>query len=143
MKIMVINGPNMNLLGKREPEVYGRTTLAEIEESLRRQGRELSIDVVTFQSNSEGQLVDALQRAGEGCDGVILNAAAYTHTSVALRDAVSAIGIPVVEVHMSNPQGREEFRQVSHIAKVCAGTIAGFGPLSYELALVWFARRPQ
>ena len=143
MKIMIINGPNLNLLGRREPNLYGRATLGEIEDSLRRLGKELGVEVECFQSNHEGELVDALQRAGETCGGVIINAGAYTHTSVALRDAAAAIGIPVVEVHLTNPQTREDFRRVSLLADVCAGSIAGFGALSYELAMWWFARREK
>jgi len=141
MKVMVVNGPSLNLLGRREPGVYGPETWAEIERCLSRLGNELGIDVEAFQSNHEGAMVDALQRADEGYDGVILNAGAYTHTSVALRDAVAAIGVPVVEVHLSNPLAREPFRHPSLLAGVCAGSIAGFGALSYELALIWFARR--
>ncbi len=144
MRIMVINGPNMNMLGKREPGLYGVQTLPELEEHLKILGRELGIDVPAFQSNIEGELVDALQRADNETDGVILNGAAYTHTSVAIRDAVSAIRIPVVEVHLTNPQAREGFRRTSLLAGVCAGSISGFGAESYVLALHWFARRrPQ
>ena len=141
MKITVINGPNLNLLGQREPQIYGGTTLAQIEESLRQQGKEIGIDVRCFQSNIEGELVDALQQAGNDSDGVILNGGAYTHTSVALRDAVAAIDIPVVEVHLSNPQAREEFRWTSLLADVCVGSVSGFGERSYELALLWFERK--
>lgn len=141
MKIMVMNGPNLNLLGQREPGLYGNKTLSQIEESLTRLGRELDVEVTCFQSNREGELVDALQKAGTDCDGVILNAGAYTHTSVAVRDAVSAIRIPVVEVHLTNPHAREEFRRVSLLADVAAGSIAGFGAESYTLALLWFSRR--
>jgi len=141
MKITVINGPNLNLLGQREPEMYGGKTLAQIEESLKRQGKEIGIGVHCFQSNIEGELVDALQQAGNSADGVILNGGAYTHTSVALRDAVAGIGIPVVEVHLTNPQAREEFRWTSLLADVCAGSISGFGAESYALALLWFERK--
>ena len=140
MKIMVMNGPNLNLLGQREPGLYGNKTLPEIEESLRSLGTELNIDIVCFQSNIEGELVDALQEAGRECQGVILNAGAYTHTSVAVRDAVSAIRIPVVEVHLTNPAAREEFRRVSLLSDVAAGSVAGFGAESYTLALLWFSR---
>ncbi len=141
MRIVVINGPNMNMLGKREPALYGAQTLPEVVDLLKALGKDLGVEVQAFQSNIEGELVDALQRAGAESDGVILNGAAYTHTSVAIRDAVSAIGIPVVEVHLTNPQAREEFRRVSFLAGVCAGSISGFGVESYVLALHWFAGR--
>jgi 3-dehydroquinate dehydratase II len=143
MKIMVMNGPNLNMLGQREPGLYGNKTLPQIEEFLTDLGRELHIEVGCFQSNHEGELVDALQAAGRDADGVILNAGAYTHTSVAVRDAVSAIRIPVVEVHLTNPHAREEFRRTSLLAGVCAGSIAGFGAESYTLALLWFSRRSK
>ena len=138
MLIYVVNGPNLNLLGQREPEIYGRTTLEDIEKELSALAQEWGLTVRFFQSNYEGQLVDLLQQADQEADGVILNAAAYTHTSVALRDAIAAIKPPVVEVHLSNPQGREEFRRVSYLAGVCTGCISGFGPGSYVLALRWF-----
>jgi 3-dehydroquinate dehydratase II len=141
MKIMVINGPNLNLLGQREPGVYGTRTLQQIEDDLERLAREIGIEVGFFQSNIEGELVDALQAAGLDSDGVILNAGAYTHTSVAVRDAVAGIRVPVVEVHLSNPQAREEFRRISLLSVVVAGSISGFGEESYTLALLWFARR--
>lgn len=143
MKIMVINGPNLNLLGRREPELYGSRTLLGIEESLKQLGEELGIEVGCFQSNVEGELVDALQAAETGVNGVILNAGAYTHTSVAIRDAVSAGTVPVVEVHLTNPHAREEFRRTSLLADVCTGSISGFGEESYALALLWFTRRPR
>lgn len=141
MKVMVINGPNLNLLGQREPGVYGTRTLKQIEEDLGRLAQDTEIEVGFFQSNIEGELVDALQAAGLESDGVILNAGAYTHTSVAVRDAVAGIRVPVVEVHLSNPQAREEFRRVSLLSGVVAGSISGFGEQSYTLALLWFARR--
>ncbi len=143
MKIVVLNGPNMNLLGQREPHIYGGRTLPQIEEALKALGKELGVSVSCFQSNMEGELVTALQRADTEADGVILNAAAYTHTSVAMRDAISAIKIPVVEVHLSNPQAREDFRKTSYIAAVCAGSISGFGEQSYALALLWLAGKAQ
>lgn len=139
LRIFVINGPNLNLLGTREPEKYGTRTLAQIETRLAALGCELGLEVIGFQSNHEGELTDALQRAGREGQGVILNAGAYTHTSVALRDAVAGIGVPTVEVHLTNPQAREAFRRVSLLAGVCAGTISGFGEESYVLALKWFA----
>jgi 3-dehydroquinate dehydratase-2 len=135
-RVLILHGPNLNLLGVREPEVYGDMSLAEINRRLEKTGQELGIEVRPFQSNSEGGLIDALQSAGEWADGVIFNPGGYTHTSVALRDAVAAINIPVVEVHLSNIYGREEFRQRSLIAPVCTGTIAGFGWRSYYLALL-------
>jgi 3-dehydroquinate dehydratase-2 len=135
-RVLILHGPNLNLLGVREPEVYGDMSLAEINRRLDKTGQELGIEVRPFQSNSEGGLIDALQSAGEWADGVIFNPGGYTHTSVALRDAVAAINIPVVEVHLSNIYGREEFRQRSLIAPVCTGTIAGFGWRSYYLALL-------
>lgn len=141
MKVTVINGPNLNLLGRREPDIYGKSSLADIEERLTMLASVWGMKLAFFQSNSEGDLVDALQRAADDSIGVILNAAAYTHTSVALRDAVSAIKIPVVEVHLSNPQARETFRHTSYIAGVCAGSISGFGVESYETALWWFYRK--
>ncbi len=141
MLIYVVNGPNLNLLGQREPQIYGRTTLNEIEQELTRLAGEWGLEVRFFQSNHEGALVDILQQADREADGVILNAAAYTHTSVALHDAVAAIKKPVVEVHLSNPQGREEFRRGSYLAGVCAGSISGFGPGSYVLALRWFQQQ--
>lgn len=138
MKILVMNGPNLNLLGSREPEVYGRTTLAELEQSLR--SAFPRVEFAFFQSNSEGALVDRLQEAGrDGTDGVVLNPGAYTHTSIALRDAVSGIPTPVVEVHISNPHAREEFRHRSLTAPVCRGQISGLGIRSYELAIRYFA----
>lgn len=139
MNILVMNGPNLNLLGQREPHIYGGRTLKQIEDSLKRLGQQLGASVTCMQSNIEGELVDALQKAGTDSHGVILNGGAYTHTSVAIRDAVSAITIPVVEVHLSNPQAREEFRRTSLLAEVCAGSISGFGEQSYALALLWFA----
>ena len=138
MLIYIVNGPNLNLLGRREPEIYGSHTLDQIEEELNLLGRELATEITFFQSNSEGELVDILQEADEKADGIILNAAAYTHTSVALRDAVAAIDTPVVEVHLSALQAREDFRRTSLLAGVCAGSISGFGAGSYSLALYWF-----
>ena len=133
--ILVLHGPNLNLLGEREPEVYGELSLMEIDSKLVEQGITLGLEVRSFQSNSEGALVDALQDARNWAKGVVFNPGGYTHTSVALRDAVAAIRIPVVEVHLSNIHGREAFRRESLIAPVCLGSIAGFGWRSYLLGL--------
>ncbi|MDR2367119.1 MAG: type II 3-dehydroquinate dehydratase [Deltaproteobacteria bacterium] len=138
-KILIINGPNLNLLGQREPELYGRETLSDINESLSRLAQKLGLAVDFFQSNGEGELVGAIQRAGAEYDGAILNAAAYTHTSLAIRDAVLAIAKPVVEVHLTNPAGRDGFRAKSFLSGAAVGVVAGFGPRSYALALQWFA----
>jgi 3-dehydroquinate dehydratase-2 len=135
MKILYLNGPNLNLLGQREPDVYGRRSLDDIERSVRERAVELGVEVEFRQSNVEGELVDWIQGAREQVDAIVLNAAAYTHTSVALRDAISAVGIPTVELHLSNVHAREEFRHRSLIAAVCAGLIAGFGAYGYVMAL--------
>jgi 3-dehydroquinate dehydratase-2 len=133
---LVLHGPNLNLLGAREPAIYGRATLADVDKLIRDHARDLGVRVECRQSNAEGQLVDWLQgAAGEGFGGVVFNPGAFTHYSIALRDTVAAIGLPVVEVHLSNVHGREEFRQKSVIAPVARGQIAGFGPLSYLLGL--------
>jgi len=141
MKISVINGPNLNMLGQREPGIYGSQTLKDIEKQLQAFALENAMELHFFQSNIEGELVDAIQQAGNRCNGIIINAGAYTHTSVAVRDAIAAIQIPVLEVHLSNPQTREIFRHTSLIADVCRGSIAGFGCESYMLALFWFKRQ--
>lgn len=133
--IMILHGPNLNLLGQREPEVYGKMSLEEIDQRLAAAGRELALEVRSFQSNSEGGLIDALHTAREWASGVIFNPGAYTHTSVALRDAVAAIPLPVIEVHLSNVYAREEFRHTSMLSPVCAGKITGFGWRSYLLGL--------
>lgn len=136
MKILILNGPNLQLLGTREPGIYGSDTLASIMAGTRELAGELGVTVEDFQSNIEGELVSRIGDARkDGFDGIIINAAAYTHTSVALRDAISAAALPAVEVHLSNTAAREEFRHHSFIAPVCTGVIAGFGRDSYLLAL--------
>src|SRR5277367_3214292 len=133
--ILVIHGPNLNLLGEREPEVYGRTRLSDIDKELKNLGRELEMKVETFQSNSEGGIVDRIQQARGRCDVLLINPGAYTHTSVAIRDAIAAVNIPVIEVHLSNVYRREPFRHHSTIADIAHGRIMGFGAESYSLAL--------
>jgi 3-dehydroquinate dehydratase-2 len=135
MNILVLNGPNLNLLGTREPSIYGHTTLHDIETACVAHGKTLGLTVRCAQSNSEGTLVDHLHAARDTMAGVVLNAGAYTHTSVALRDAITATGLPVVELHLSNVHAREAFRHVSLIAPVCVGVIQGFGARGYPLAL--------
>jgi 3-dehydroquinate dehydratase-2 len=135
MKLLFLNGPNLNLLGQREPQVYGRTTLAEIEAAVRKRAAELKVEVDFRQTNLEGELVTWVQGARGAYDVIVLNAAAYTHTSVALRDAIASVGVPTIEIHLSNTHARESFRHQSFIAPVCVGQIAGFGPGSYVLAV--------
>ena len=135
MKILFLNGPNLNLLGQREPEVYGRTTLADIEAKVRSRARTLKAEIDFRQSNLEGELVSWIQQAKGQFEVIVLNAAAYTHTSIALRDAIAAAGVPTIEIHLSNVHAREEFRHKSLIAPVCRGQIVGFGPNSYILAV--------
>lgn len=136
MKILIINGANLNLLGRRQPEIYGRESFEDYLGALRARYSEHTVDY--YQSNIEGELVDALQRAEGGYDGVILNAGGYTHTSVVIRDAIASISTPVVEVHISSILSREEFRHQSLIASVAKGTIMGFGMESYRLAMEYF-----
>jgi 3-dehydroquinate dehydratase-2 len=133
--VLILHGPNLNLLGTREPQVYGGLTLDEINQNLVRSGRALDLEIRTVQSNSEGSLIDALHEASSWASGVVFNPGGYTHTSVALRDAVAAIELPVIEVHLSNVNAREDFRHLSMIAPVCVGQISGFGWRSYLLAL--------
>ncbi len=133
--ILVIHGPNLNRLGRREPEIYGRHTLADIDAELVQAGKTLGVDVQTFQSNHEGELVDRIQQAAEEVDGLVINPAAYTHTSVALRDALLLLDIPVIEVHLSNIYQRESFRHHSMTAPAATGQIAGLGKNGYLLAL--------
>ncbi len=135
MKVLFLNGPNLNLLGQREPEIYGRTSLSEIESQVRARAKQLRVSIEFRQSNHEGELVAWVQEAKGRFDVLVLNAAAYTHTSVALRDAIAAVGIPTIEIHLSNIHAREEFRRKSLLTPVCIGLISGFGPFSYILAL--------
>ncbi len=133
--LLILHGPNLNLLGTREPEIYRSLTLDDINQKVKDAAAIHGVDIYSIQSNHEGALIDALQEAATKADGVIFNPAGYTHTSVALRDTVAAIGIPVVEVHLSNVYAREEFRHKSLLSAVCAGKISGFGWMSYKLAL--------
>jgi len=135
MKILILHGPNLNLLGTREPDVYGSMTLDDINSKVIELGKEMSVEIKCLQSNHEGALIDALHDARTWANGVVFNPGGYTHTSIALRDAISAIQIPVVEVHLSNVYAREEFRHVSMISAVCKGKITGFGWRSYLLGL--------
>jgi 3-dehydroquinate dehydratase-2 len=135
MKILVINGVNLNMLGVREPEKYGNLTLKELEKDLYEYSFELGINLETFQSNFEGEIVEKIHSAKDNFDGIVINAGAYTHTSIAIRDAISAVNIPTVEVHITNIYKREEFRHHSYLASVCLGQITGFGINSYKLGL--------
>ena len=134
-RILMLNGPNLNLLGTRQPEIYGKATLADIEKQVRALAKELGVDVDFRQSNSEGELVGWIQQAAREFAAMVINPAAYTHTSLAMRDAISAVGIPTVEVHLSNIHKREPFRHHSFIAEVAVGQISGFGLQSYLLGL--------
>lgn len=135
MKILFLNGPNLNLLGSREPGVYGKSTLAQIESKVRKRAAKMGVTIDFRQTNVEGELVNWIQEAKGKFDVIVLNAAAYTHTSVALRDAISAVALPTIEIHLSNVHSREKFRRRSLIAPVCVGQIGGFGAYSYILAL--------
>ena len=143
MKILVINGPNMNLLGLREPDIYGRQTYADLVETLKKKADELGVEISFMQSNHEGDLVAAIQGTYPDTDGIIINPAAYTHTSVAILDAVKAVGIPTVEVHMSDVKSRDEFRQVSYVRQACIATVMGKGFGSYIEALELLAEKQR
>ena len=134
-KIYCINGPNLNLLGQREPEIYGHETLSDIEVLMAQKAKSFDMSISMFQSNSEGRIIDFLHQARIESDGVILNGGAYTHTSIAIHDALKAVEKPIIEVHLSNPAAREAFRSTNFIAPVVNGSIAGFGSLGYVLAL--------
>ena len=135
MKFLIINGVNLNLLGTREPEKYGSKTLRDLEKELYAYSFELGVDIETFQSNIEGEIVEKIQSARGEFDGIVINAGAYTHTSIAIRDAISGVNLPTVEVHLTNIYAREEFRHHSYLAPVCIGQITGFGFEGYKLAL--------
>ena len=135
MKILLLNGPNLNMLGTREPEKYGKKTMSDIENHLKETAKKYNVELECVQSNHEGVLVDEIQKTKGNFDGVILNAGGYTHTSVALRDAIASVDVPVVEIHLTNIHAREEFRHNSLISPVCIGQICGFGAYSYDLGL--------
>ncbi len=141
-KVLVIHGPNLNLLGEREPQVYGSVTLEEINNDLKAAAGKLGLEVQFVQSNHEGEIVEAIQNARNWAEVIILNPAAYTHTSVAIRDALTSVKIPTIEVHLSNIQAREDFRRISHVSPVATGVIQGFGKMSYLLALQAAATLP-
>ncbi len=140
MKVVVIQGPNLNMLGVREQNIYGPMKLEQIHAQMKSFADDNNLEVEFFQSNLEGEIVDKIQECYGDADGIIINPAAYTHTSIAIRDAISAVGLPTIEVHISNINRREEFRQKSMIAPVCASSIIGFGPFSYHLAMIGMAQ---
>lgn len=143
MKILVINGPNLNMLGIREPEIYGRESYADLEKYIKSAAKELGCEVEIFQSNCEGAIVDRIQEAYGKTDGIVINAAAYTHTSIAILDALKAVSIPAVEVHLSEPMEREEFRKISYVGKACIDRFAGFGFEGYRKAMERLIRSNQ
>ncbi len=135
MNLLLINGPNLNLVGKREPSIYGSQTLEDIQEDLLDLARELDVKLKFFQSNSEGEMIDYIQESADSTDGILINAGAYTHTSIALRDALLGVAVPYIEVHLSNIYAREDFRHKSFLSDRALGLVCGFGPISYQLAL--------
>ena len=139
-KILVIHGPNLNMLGKREPEIYGKTTLAEINSELEDLGRSLGMEVETFQSNHEGAIVDKIQQVFGQCSGIIINPAAYTHTSVAIRDALLLLSVPIIEIHLSNIYKREAFRHKSFVSDIATAQLCGFGAMGYRMAIEAMAK---
>jgi 3-dehydroquinate dehydratase-2 len=134
-RVLVLHGPNLNLLGEREPEVYGTLTLAEVDRLIAERAAALGLEVTCRQTNVEGELIDAIQEARSWADGIVVNPGGYSHTSVAIRDAIAAVAVPTIEVHLSNPSAREDFRRVDVVAGACVGVIAGFGWRSYAMAL--------
>lgn len=136
MKILFLNGPNLNMLGTREPDKYGINTLNDIENYVKEEAKKLSAEITFFQSNIEGELVSKIQEANNHFDGIVINPAAYTHTSIAIRDALLAVNVPAVEIHLSNIHTREDFRKISYTAPACVGQITGFGAGSYKLGLI-------
>lgn len=143
MKILVVNGPNLNMLGIREPEIYGRESYADLEKYIESAAKELGCEVEIFQSNCEGAIVDRIQEAYGKTDGIVINASAYTHTSIAILDALKAVSIPAVEVHLSEPMEREEFRKISYVGKACIDRFAGFGFEGYRKAMERLIRSNQ
>jgi 3-dehydroquinate dehydratase-2 len=135
VKVLVLHGPNLNLLGTREPDVYGTMTLADVDARIRERATELGIEVETAQSNGEGELIDLIQGAPGRYDAIVINPGGYSHSSVAIRDAIAGVGLPAIEVHLSNPSAREDFRKVDLVAGACRGVVAGFGWRSYAMAL--------
>ena len=135
MRVLVLHGPNLNMLGTREPEIYGTLTMAEIDARVRERATALGMEVETAQSNGEGDLIDLIQKAKGSFDALVINPGGYSHTSVAIRDAIAAVGLPAIEVHLSNPAAREDFRKVDIVAGACMGVVAGFGWRSYVVAI--------
>ena len=135
MRVLVLHGPNLNMLGTREPEIYGTLTLGEIDARVRERATALGMEVETAQSNGEGELIELIQRAKESFDAIVINPGGYSHTSVAIRDAIEAVGLPAIEVHLSNPGAREDFRKIDLVAGACMGVVAGFGWRSYVMAI--------
>jgi 3-dehydroquinate dehydratase II len=135
VRVLVLHGPNLNMLGSREPEIYGTLTLADIDARVRERATALGMEVETAQSNGEGELIDHIQRAKETFDAIVINPGGYSHTSVAIRDAIAAVGLPAIEVHLSNPAAREDFRRTDLVAGACTGVVAGFGWRSYVMAI--------
>jgi 3-dehydroquinate dehydratase-2 len=135
VRVLLLHGPNLNLLGTREPEVYGKLTLAEIDSRIGERAAQLGVEVETAQANGEGELIDRIQGARDTFDAIVINPGGYSHTSVAIRDAIAGVGVPTIEVHLSNPSAREDFRKVDLVAGACRGVVAGFGWRSYVMAL--------